>query len=63
LGEVDVRNIDGHAFPFTGKKGGMTAPATKAILRGTVFRAAFSTDENGIICIHDVESFLQESLF
>lgn len=62
-GEIDVRDIDGQEFPRTDKKGGMTAPAVKTIRRSTVFRPAFSTNENGIICIHHVEPFLQESLF
>jgi hypothetical protein len=65
--EINVRDLDGHDFSFTGTKGSITAPAqltiVKTILQSNVFRAAFSTNENGIICIHHVEPFLQESLF
>jgi hypothetical protein len=66
-GEINVRDIEGHDFSFTGKKGGITAPAqvtiVKTILQGTVFSAALSTSDNSIIRIHRVEPFLQESLF
>jgi hypothetical protein len=62
-GEINVRDIDGHDFPFTGKKWGMTTPAVKTILRRSVFRAAFSASDNSIICIHYVGPFLEDRLF